>query len=222
MSSDHKNNTMQKRVEELMKELKEEQKALEKLVQNKIDEDINNMIDDQIDHIETNADKQIENLENTFTETKIAEMVAEAIQTGIFTDIEGNVTALDQALMDFANNSVEYMGVMGESLKTELLDNLNIALSTMAQLNEINKELNGVNYDTSAIAPLVSGDSVSLAELINLQGSSLQGSGVNNVAVGDIVINVQGSVDNNTLADIETLMKQQRNQIINEIMVNVK
>ena len=212
----------QKRVEELMKELKEEQKALEELVQNKIDEDINNMIDDQIDHIETNADKQIENLENTFTETKIAEMVAEAIQTGIFTDIEGNVTALDQALMDFANNSVEYMGVMGESLKTELLDNLNIALSTMAQLNEINKELNGVNYDTSAIAPLVSGDSVSLAELINLQGSSLQGSGVNNVAVGDIVINVQGSVDNNTLADIETLMKQQRNQIINEIMVNVK
>lgn len=206
----------QKRVEELMNELKEEQKALEDLVQDKIDEDINNMIDDQIEHIEENADKQIEDLENTFTETKIAEMVAQAIQTGLFTDIEGNVTALDQALMDFANNSVEYMGVMGESLKTELLDNLNIALETMSQLDEINKQLNSGQFNTETITPMISTSNTALTELPTIQGAR------NNVSMGDMIINVQGSVDRDTLGEVKAALEEQRKQLINEIMINVK
>ena len=206
----------QKRVEELMNELKEEQKALEDLVQDKIDEDINNMIDDQIEHIEENADKQIEDLENTFTETKIAEMVAQAIQTGLFTDIEGNVIALDQALMDFANNSVEYMGVMGESLKTELLDNLNIALDTMQQLDEINKQLNGGQFNTTTITPMISTSSSTLAELPTIQGVG------GNISMGDMIVNVQGSVTKDVIADIESALERQRKQLMNEIMLNVK
>ena len=206
----------QKRVADLMKELKEEQKALEDLVQDKIDEDINNMLDNQIDKVEENADKKIEDLENTFTETKIAEMVAEAIDSGVFKDIHGNVMSLDQALMDFANNSVEYMGVMGESLKTELLDNLNIALDTMQQLDEINKQLNGGQFNTTTITPMISTSSSTLAELPTIQGAR------NNVSMGDMVVNVQGSVTQDTIADIKSALEEQRKQLINEIMINVK
>ena len=206
----------QKRVEELMNELKEEQKALEDLVQDKIDEDVNNMIDDQIEHIEENADKQIEDLENTFTETKIAEMVAEAINTGVFTDIEGNVVSLETALMDFANNSVEYMGVMGESLKTELLDNLNVALETMTQLSEINKQLNSGEYNTATITPMINTSKTALTEMPTVQG------GDNRVTLGDMVINVQGNVSKDSIGDIKIALEEQRVQIINEIMANVK
>ena len=206
----------QKRVADLMKELKDEQKALEDLVQDKIDEDINNMLDDQIDKVEENADKKIEDLENTFTETKIAEMVAEAIDSGVFKDIHGNVVSLDQALMDFANNSVEYMGVMGESLKTELLDNLNIALDTMQQLDEINKQLNGGQFNTATITPMISTSSSTLAELPTIQ--SVGG----NVSMGDMVVNVQGSVTKDVVTDIELALERQRKQLMNEIMLNVK
>ena len=206
----------QKRVADLMKELKEEQKALENLVQDKIDEDINNMLDDQIDKVETNADKKIEDLENTFTETKIAEMVAEAIDSGVFKDIHGNVMSLDQALMDFANNSVEYMGVMGQSLKTELLDNLNIALDTMQQLDEINKQLNDGQFNTTTITPMISTSSSTLAELPTVQGAR------NNVTMGDMVVNVQGSVTKDVITDIESALERQRKQLMNEIMLNVK
>ena len=216
MGSDHKNNIMQKRVADLMEELKEEQKALEDLVQDKIDEDINNMLDDQIDRVEENADKQIEDLENTFTETKIAEMVAEAIDSGVFTDIEGNVMSLDQALMDFANNSVEYMGVMGESLKTELLDNLNVALETMTQLSEINKQLNSGEYNTATITPMINTSKTALTEMPTVQG------GDNRVTLGDMVINVQGNVSKDSIGDIKIALEEQRVQIINEIMANVK
>ena len=66
-----------------MNELKEEQKNLEDLVQDKIDSDVNNMFSDQIDKIEENSDEEIKNLENTWSESKIAEMVKKALDTGV-------------------------------------------------------------------------------------------------------------------------------------------
>lgn len=66
-----------------MKELKEEQENLEDLVKNKVDNDINNMFDDQIDKIEENSDEEVKNLEKTWSESKIAEMVKQALDTGV-------------------------------------------------------------------------------------------------------------------------------------------
>lgn len=66
-----------------MDELREEQKNLEDMVQDKIDSDVNNMFDDQIDKIEENSDEEIKNLENTWSESKIAEMVKQALDTGV-------------------------------------------------------------------------------------------------------------------------------------------
>ena len=207
----------QKRVAELMEQLKEEQGTLEDLVQDKIDQNINDMFDNQIENVENNADKQIEDLENVFTETKIAEMVAEAIQTGLFTDIEGNVTSLDTALMNMANNSVEYMGVMGQSLKTELLDNLNIALDTMSQINQINKEL-GQGYNMDILNPIVNTSPISI-DTSSIKTQPIQ---ENSISLGDMVINVQGNVTDDSIDDIRIALEQQRTQIINEIMANVK
>ena len=207
----------QKRVADLMGQLKEEQETLEDLVQDKIDQNINDMFDNQIENVENNADKQIKDLENVFTETKIAEMVAEAIQTGLFTDIEGNVTSLDTALMNMANNSAEYMGVMGQSLKTELLDNLNIALDTMSQINQINKEL-GQGYNMDILNPIVNTYPIS----IDTSSIKAQPTQENSVTLGDMVINVQGNVTDDSIDDIRIALEKQRTQIINEIMANVK
>ena len=105
--------TGQKRLADLMDELKEEQKNLEDLVKDKVDSDINNMFSDQIDKIEEDSDEEVKNLEKTWSESKIAEMVKQALDTGVFTDIDGNIKTLQTALMDFANESSEYFGVMG-------------------------------------------------------------------------------------------------------------
>ena len=66
-----------------MKELKEEQENLEDLVKEKVDKDINNMFDDQIDKIEEDSDEEVKNLEKTWSESKIAEMVKQALNTGV-------------------------------------------------------------------------------------------------------------------------------------------
>ena len=66
-----------------MKELKEEQENLEDLVKDKVDSDINNMFSDQIDKIEEDSDEEVKNLEKTWSESKIAEMVKQALDTGV-------------------------------------------------------------------------------------------------------------------------------------------
>lgn len=206
-----------KRLEDLMSQLNEEQKNLEDLVQDKIDQDINEMFDKQIENIENNADKQIESLENTFTETKIAEMVANAIKTGIFEDIEGNINSLDNILLDFANNSADYLGIMGESLKTELLDNLGIALDTMSQINEINRQLgNNSNRNIDYTIPLTTSVGSLNSELATLQTSN------NSITLGDMTITIQGNATQETVEDIKGILKEYTEKIKHEIMFNVK
>ena len=51
--------------------------------------------------------------------------------------------------MDFANESADYFGVMGSSLKKELLDNLNVALETMKELQKMSDNYTAPNIDYS-------------------------------------------------------------------------
>ena len=212
-------NVLQKRVADLMNQLQEEQKNLEKLVQDKIDEDINTMFDDQIDKVETNAEDEVKNIEDTWTESKIAEMVEQALNTGIFTDIDGNIQSLDSALMEFANNSSEYFGVMGASLKEELLDNLNIALGTMKELNKMTVDTSSMMVDwgkVNNVSNMVSGTLGSINYIPPANAS------IPEINIGGSNIVVQGNADDEVIARIDDLLEQNNRKIYATIMKNVK
>ena len=198
-----------------MKELKEEQENLEDLVQDKIDSDIDNMFSDQIDKIEENSDEEVKNLEKTWSESKIAEMVKQALDTGVFTDIDGNIKTLQTALMDFANESSEYFGVMGSSLKKELLDNLNVALETMKELQKMSDNYTAPNIDYSnTVLPKDSTINTSPQVSSNVE--------TNNITIGDTNITIQGSADNVTLGKVDEMLKDYKASICKEIVKNMK
>lgn len=198
-----------------MKELKEEQENLEDMVQDKIDNDVNNMFDDQIDKIEENSDEEVKNLEKTWSESKIAEMVKQALDTGVFTDIDGNIKTLQTALMDFANESSEYFGVMGSSLKKELLDNLNVALETMKELQKMSDNYTAPNIDYSnTVLPKDSGINTSPQVSSNVE--------TNNITIGDTNITIQGSADDVTLGKVDEMLKDYKASICKEIVKNMK
>ena len=198
-----------------MKELKEEQENLEDLVQDKINDDVNNMFDDQIDKIEENSDEEVKNLEKTWSESKIAEMVKQALDTGVFTDIDGNIKTLQTALMDFANESSEYFGVMGSSLKKELLDNLNVALETMKELQKMSDNYTAPNIDYSnTVLPKDSTINTSPQVSSNVE--------TNNITIGDTNITIQGSADDVTLGKVDEMLKDYKASICKEIVKNMK
>ena len=212
-------NVLQKRVADLMNLLLEEKKNVEKLVQDKIDEDINTMFDDQIDKVESNAEDEIKNIEETWSESKIAEMVQQALNTNVFTNIDGNIQSLDSALMEFANNSSEYFGVMGTSLKEELLDNLNIALGTMQELNKIATDTSSMMVDwgkVNNVSNMVSGTLGSINYMPPTNAS------IPEINSGGSNIVIQGNADDKTVSKIEDLLKENNKKIYAEIMKNVK
>lgn len=131
----------QAKLRELMKQLAEEEKKLEKLTQDKIDDTVNSMYDKEKDRIEEESDKAIEDLENAWSDSKIADAVEKALQSGLYTNIDGEIKSLQDAMIDYIKESGDAFGVMGQKIKDDLIGNLNIALDTMKNVSDIYKNL---------------------------------------------------------------------------------
>ena len=195
----------QKRLKELMEDLAEAQKELEEMTQDKIDDDYSNNIDDEIDRLEEEQDKLIASLDEKFSETNIAKMVAQALSSG-FIEINGEVKSLQDALIQSVNDSTEGYSVMADVVKNELVSNLNVALSTMQQIADINEKLGLQSFNVI---------SATQAGITNVPTYTSGNS--RTVTIGDTIINVSGSVDDITLGKIEDMIKEENERMLKEI-----
>lgn len=202
----------QKRVKELQKQLADAQKELEQFTQDRIDNNINDMFDKEAERIEEENDKAIENLENQWSDSKIAEMVAQALGSGVFTDIEGNVSNLEDALINFAEETGELFGVLGATIKDELITNLQVAEETVRDLHNILAE-----FDLSSISGL---SSVSITPSNSLSRFSTQQPSQINFSAP--LINVEGNVDSNVVDNLKEFGEQLKDDIINTIATAIR
>ena len=95
------------------------------------------MFDDEIDKVEKNSEDQIKSLEDMWTDSKIADAIKEALTTGLFTDIDGNVTNLEEAMIKFAEDSGEAVGILADKVKNELSGSLKEAIEYMKDYSNI-------------------------------------------------------------------------------------
>lgn len=75
--------------------------------------------------------------------------VANTHECKVFTDIDGNITNLQDAMIEFAESSGEALGIMSDVIKNELVANLNVALDTLKNYADISKELGLNNISTN-------------------------------------------------------------------------
>lgn len=205
----------QKKVKELQKQLADAQKELDKLTQNKIDSDINDMFDKESDRLKEENDKAIEELEKEWSDSKIAEMVAEALRTGIFTGIDGSVQNLQDAMLQFAEETGELFGVMGTVIKSELITNLDIAKKTVAELGQIIKELDlekfAVISGSSSFSKSISGRSMESYTRPSQNNYSSE------IRFDSPLIYIEGNVDNSVISTLESYGERLTKDIINKI-----
>lgn len=131
----------QKHLKELLDKLKDENKKLQELVENKTDEVVNEMFDKEADRLQEEADKKKEALDQKFSPENIQNLVNEALNTGLFTDIDGNIKSLEDTLLDFVSKTSEGMGALGGVIKSELVTNLELAKDSYQELADIYKSL---------------------------------------------------------------------------------
>ena len=200
-----------KRIADLMEQLQEEQKNLEEMVQDRIDTQINDMFDTQIDKIESDSEDEIKRLEELWSETNIAKAVQESLKTGIFTSVDGEITSLKDAMIDMTNSSVEYMSVLGDSMRTELLSNLEVALDTAQQLG---RAMENVDYNSIKYAG------------VGYDSATVQGNTTNNNTsnVINVDFNYQINAESGATVDEEAIanaLAQSKQEIVSEIQTSI-
>lgn len=139
------------KISDLMDDLKDAQDKYNDLVSNRQDDLINNMYDDEIDRLQKEQEDKIQELEDKWTDSKIAEIVAQTLGTQQFIDIDGNIHNLQDTLLSFAEESGDALGILGDRIKSELVLNLQDALEYVKDYSNIFdnlglKHLGNVNY----------------------------------------------------------------------------
>lgn len=200
-----------KKVQELQKLLADAQKELNKYTQQKIDSDINDAFDKEMDRIEEANKNAIEKLEKEWSDSKIAEMVSQAISNGIFEGIDGKVSGLQDAMLEFAEETGELFGVMGTVIKSELISNLDIAMSTFKDLGNIIK-----NLDLEKFSTLSSGFNVNMKAMPSMTSSA------SSIVLNAPMINIEGDVNKDVVEDLKSFSDKLVNDVISKISSSIR
>jgi hypothetical protein len=188
------------KLESLMEELADENKNLQDLVKDRQDELMDKMFDNAIDNVNNSNDKALEDLEKTWDDAKIAEMVKNALGSGVFEDIDGNLINLQDAMIKFAEESGEAFGVMGETIKNDYIANLQIAYDTIKNIDSIYTNL-GLKPNDNIQAGVANDD---LSKTINVGGIEIEISGA-------------GANATNIANEVKAQLEQYMSNIINRV-----
>lgn len=192
----------QAKLSELLDELKEEQENLDELIQDRKDSMISDMFDKQIERIESESEKAQEELDKEWTQEKISEMVQQALETGMFTSVTGEIRDLQSAMLEFAETSGDAIGITADKVKTELVGNLQAAMDILKEYPTIMKELELSDFGS-----------------MTLDTSKLSQNTINkSINVGDIEINVTG---NGNATDIAKEVKKQVTECFDDLIKRV-
>ena len=139
-------------------------------------------------------------------------MVAQALGSGVFIDIEGNVHRLEDALVNFAEESGELFGVLGSIIEAELIANLEIAKDTVKELSSIMSE-----FDLGAYASTQNSRSIEVSTDKMATLSSYSSNTSNQVNITAPLINVEGNVDSNVVEELKHISDKITKDIIDTI-----
>lgn len=200
----------QKKVQDLLKQLKDEQKKLQDMVQDKIDDQINDMFDKESDRLQEESDKIKEDLDNQFSDKKIQELVKEALNTGVFEDIDGTMRSLQDVMLAFVDEYGEGLGATGQLIKSELVANLEVAKNTMKDMVNIAKELGVIQY--SYDNNILNNASRSIPQERNTRGLATT------INFNESLINVEGNVDQNIVEELKAISKEIEENVVGSIV----
>jgi len=201
----------QAKLQALINEAKAQESAIDEMVlqrQRKLNED---MFQEQEDNINNLADEQIKQLQETFSETNIAKIVAKALESGVITDINNKVVSLKDFYLTWSEQFGSGLSIISDQIETEFVAGLDTALSTVKDLSTALKDLNAIDFgnvntgsfktltdllgsiDISSILPSIK-SSVVLPEATTstIKATSKDGVGIN--ISFDNLINVTGDI----------------------------
>lgn len=199
----------QKKLKDLQKQLKEEQKKLQDLVQDHVDDQVNDMYDKESDRLQEEADKLKEELEKKYSDENLVDLINEAISSGKFVGLDGEVKKLQDAIIEYINKYEDGMLAMGSVTKQEWLDKLKEGKETLEDINDILDELDLSKFAMPNYNPSSNSRSRSVSPTSSVNFNSP-------------FFVVQGNVTKDTMKDLEKFGRDLENRVYRKIVENIK
>lgn len=195
----------QLKLEQLKEQYKEQMEALNQMIKDHERENANQMFEDE-------KNKLDEEMNDLLTPEKLAEMVNQALSTGMVQIGEETLT-LNELMLDNIMQQEDAYYALGEVMKSEMLDSLEQAKKLYL---DISKLTNSILVDTSSFS--IGNMSRSLGNLKLSKGSQI----LNNNHSPLVAITMQGAMDNAiTLDDVKKVANEQCDNLmvkLNELL----
>lgn len=199
----------QKNLKDLQKQLEEEQKKLQDLVQDHVDDQVNDMYDKESDRLQEEADKLKEELEKKYSDENLVDLINQAISSGKFVGLDGEVKKLQDAIIEYINKYESGMLAMGSVTKQEWLDKLKEGKDTLEDINDILDELDLSKFAMPNYTPPSNSRSRSVSPTSSVNFNSP-------------FFVVQGNVTKDTMKDLEKFGRDLENRVYRKIVENIK
>lgn len=198
----------QLKLQQLREEFEAQQQVIDDMIRDKEKENGNARFDEEMEKLD-------QELEDALDPQNIADLVNKALVDG-FVTIGDEVIALDTLMTDWLNETGDGLYAIGNSLKSELIDNLQTAKTLMESMGliDVNSKLDGTS--TTGLEALASAQA-NQSRLIQSM-NALQSESDKTIAIQlDNLINIQGNVTEDVLPKIEAMIDSAKTEVFDNI-----
>lgn len=121
----------QAELQKVEKSLEQKLDELQKLVGKNIDTKVNDIYDNYSKTLDEYVKNEREKAEDELTESKLLKKAQEAISSGLFENVNGEIQSLQSALVDYINEFEGGLSATGSLIQSELIAKLNVAQDTV-------------------------------------------------------------------------------------------
>ena len=199
----------QLKLQQLLEEYKNQQKVIDDMIRDHEKEQGNARFDEELDKID-------EELENALSPENLAAMVNQALVNG-FVTIGDEVIELNSLMTSWLDETGDGLTAMGNILKEELIDNLEVAKQLFAEMGIVNTTVGsgGANNNVGKIPTVdnvVMNDVVSRLNVVNgMAGTPNQTVQIENL------MRIDGNVTEDVLPEVQRLIQNAKQEVIDNI-----
>ena len=191
-----------------LEQLKQQYEDQQQVINDMIKENQKEMTNDKFEDNLNGLDEELENLLST---ENLVTMINQALTTG-FVTIGDEAIKLQEVMDTWMNETGDGLYALGDILRTELCDNLEVAKGLMADMGIIDTSMGNSKINTEAL---------NAANLFNNSNNMLNTDGGTpgeaTVTFNAPLLQVDGNVSSDVLPDLEAKIKQAQEEVIAQI-----
>jgi len=150
----------QSKLEDLKAQLLEQQTAIDDMQEGHARDSKTQAYDDMLKSAQDNVEAQKKALDDQYTDTNLQKIADDAVKTGVFNNLNGEVVNVQTAFTTFFNATAEGMSATGKLVQEEFIDKLKLAEETAIRLSALMPNLSAMTV--SSILPSLQLPSLSI------------------------------------------------------------